>query len=205
MFPKNPVSSALVYAAIPDRAEILTLRNYATPDTIFLDIGANVGVYSLFLADCVKEVFAFEPHPETAKCCKMNFALNGISEKNVLEMAISDNDEPKYFSNKSAASPINHIVNKNDSAIVVLSTTLDQFIQSQALVKGTPFILKVDVEGFEFEVFNGAKCFLKDHNIKAIIFENFSEKINDIIQLLQTYGFVINPIGDNNLLAVKAS
>ncbi len=203
LFPKNPVSSALIYAPIPDKDEIFALRQFANSDTIFLDIGANVGMYSLFLADCVKEVFAFEPHPETAKCCKRNFALNNISENKVIEKAVSDSDEPKYFSNQSAASPINHIVNKRDNAITVLATTLDSFIESQNFSKDTPFILKIDVEGFEHEVFLGAKRFLKESNIKAIIFESFSPNITEIVKLLQENGFHTSAIGDNNMLAFK--
>ncbi|MBS0286851.1 MAG: FkbM family methyltransferase [Proteobacteria bacterium] len=203
LFAHNPITSALVYTDIPDKTEIYALRKFADSETIFLDIGANVGLYCLFLADIVKDFYAFEAHPETAKCCKMNFALNNLNENRLIEMAVSNNNTPIYFSNKDKASPINHIVNSKEDAITVMATTLDQFVQSCDFNKETKFILKIDVEGHEYEVFEGAKAFLQHHAIKAIIFESFSVKNNEIIALLQALGFKTQPIGSNNILAFK--
>lgn len=203
LFSQNPISSALVYTAVPDQNEINALRKLADSNTVFLDIGANIGIYSLFLADIVKSVFAFEAHPQTAKCCKMNFALNKMDEKQVIEMAVSDNNQPMLFSNEGQASPVNRIVDKKENAITVLSTTLDQFIFSQNFSNNTKFILKIDVEGHEFEVLNGARNFLKEYPVKAIIFETFSPKNNEIIHMLESLGFKIDTISDNNMLALR--
>ncbi len=203
LFPRNPISSALIYSAIPDKDEISTLRQYADKNTVFLDIGANIGAYSLMLLDKVKTVYAFEAHPLTARYCKMNFLLNNISESHVLELAVSDNDSPKYFSNSFDACPINSIVQSSENAITVKATTLDQFIQAQSFAEDVSFILKIDVEGFEHEVFNGAKSFLNNKMVKAIIFETFSSQMPQVLSLLHDHGFKTKKVGDNNMLAIR--
>jgi FkbM family methyltransferase len=203
LFPDNPISSAFIYSAFPDQAEILALRKFACPNTIFMDIGANVGAYSILMADRVKAIYAFEAHPETAKYCQMNFKLNGISEQQVITMAVSDNNEPTHFSNGGGGCPLNAIGQPSADTITVPSTTLDEFMLKQQFSKDQRFLLKIDVEGFEYEVFEGAKNFLKNSNVVGMIFETFSNKNNDIVKLLQKLGFSLTQISAHNVLAVR--
>jgi len=201
LFPANPICSAFVYTAIPDYAEIQALRKLADNETVFIDVGANVGSYSLLLLDKVKAVHAFEAHPETAQYCKLNFLLNGIDESQVHCQAISHNEEPKYFSNAMAACPTNRVVTNSTDAIKVPATTLDLFVQQQQFEPNTNFLLKIDVEGFEYEVFQGAKQFLSQFPVRGIIFEGFSAKNQAILDLLQQFGFQTHYISENNLFA----
>lgn len=203
LFPGNPISSAFVYCAIPDKEEIFALRRLADEQTIFLDIGANIGTYSLMLLDKVKEVYAFEAHPVTAACCKQNFALNGVNEAQVFEVAVSCDQNPKLFSNDAKGCPTNSIVASGENAITVLATTLDAFIESKQFAPNANFILKVDVEGFEHEVFQGAIHFLKNYAVKGIIFETFSHQLEDILTLLNQLGFSTHALGNNNMLATR--
>lgn len=203
LFPDNPVSSAFIYSAFPDQEEIIALRKFACPNTVFIDIGANVGAYSILMADIVKATYAFEAHPETAKYCQMNFKLNGISEQQVITMAVSDNNEPKHFSNGGGGCPLNAIGQQSAHSITVPSTTLDDFMLKQPFSKDQRFLIKIDVEGFEYEVFEGAKHFLKNSNVVGIVFETFSNKNNDIVNLLQGFGFSLTQISAHNVLAVR--
>lgn len=203
LYPHNPVSSAFVYTHCPDKQEILALRQFANANTVFLDVGSNIGAYSILLMDKVKAVYAFEAHPVTANYCKMNFLLNNVSECHVIEKAVSDNCEPKFFSNFANASPTNTRVTDAAQAIMVAATTLDTFVQEQQFAPDTQFILKVDVEGFEHEVFAGAKNFLASPAVRAIIFEVFSSKNQQIITFLQQLGYTLKEIGDNNMLASR--
>lgn len=50
------------------------------------------------------------------------------------------------------------------------------------------YIMKVDVEGFEENVFKGAKIFLKEYKVKGIIFESSNERDADLKSLLTSYG-----------------
>lgn len=202
LFPNNPISTAFVYTAIPDKTEILTLRKMADKHTIFLDVGANVGAYSLLLLDKVVTVYAFEAHPVSANFCKMNFLLNGVNGDHVLPMAVSDTPEPKFFSNLNDGSPINKVVGSAQGALSVPAITLDEFVQQQKFAFATNFILKVDVEGFEHEVFLGAKNFLQSGAVKAIIFEMLSSEDRKAMNLLESLGYQVKTLAGNNMLAV---
>lgn len=203
LFHQSPIASAFVYTEIPDRLEIEKLRALADKETVFLDVGANIGAYSLLLRDKVKAVYAFEAHPDTATLCKQNFTLNKINENNVINYAISHNHEPLFFTNEAAGSPTNGYTSQKEGAITVPAMTLDAFIQQAAFDETTNFIVKIDVEGFEHSVFLGAEQSLLSGKIKGIVFENFSEAQQKIITLLKEYGYQIESLGQQNTFAYK--
>ncbi|HRE33357.1 MAG TPA: FkbM family methyltransferase, partial [Candidatus Berkiella sp.] len=199
----NCISSAFVYASHPDKQEIATLRQLADNQSVFLDIGANIGAYSIMLMDKVKSIYAFEAHPHTANLCKMNFLLNGLSEEQVIAKAVSDNTQPIYFSDLHDGDPLNTIVEKNADAIEVPAVTLDQFIQEKSFEPGTNFLLKIDVEGFEYQVLQGAKAFLTHQRVKAILLETFSTEHRAIQQWLEQLGFKMKMLSKHNMLAYR--
>lgn len=203
LFHRNPIASAFVYTAIPDRIEIEKLRALADEQTVFLDVGANIGAYSLLLRDKVKAIYAFEAHPDTAALCKQNFKLNKIDPENVINYAVSDNAEPIFFTNEIAGSPTNCQARKKEGAITVPAITIDEFIQSGSFDKKTQFILKIDVEGFEYPVFLGAKQSLASGQIKGIVFENFSEAQQKVISMLKQYGYKIESLNQQNTFAYR--
>ena len=203
LFHNNPVTTAFVYTDVPDRDEIEALRNLADGNTIFLDVGANVGTYSLLLKDKVANVYAFEAHPKTAELCRINFALNNIRVEQVLDYVVSDNEEPKQFTDLQEGNPMNSRAIHNEPGIIVPSMTLDAFIQKKGFKKETPFLIKIDVEGFEHEVFAGAKAFLSDYYVKGIVFENFSSYQQSIVDMLKGLGYKTTAIGKHNTLAVR--
>ena len=204
MYPKCNVSSMYAYTDIPDKKEIMILRELIENndgETVFLDIGANIGSYSVSLMDLCYEIVAFEPHPYTAKRCKMNFLLNNYSENNVKQLALSNQNGKIYFSDYGGSSTINHIINDN-RGIEVNVTTLDSFIKTNNYSQNLQYILKVDVEGFEKQVFEGGKDFLSNYNINGIIFECFSQ--DDVFDVLKTSGYLnIKKISENNYFATK--
>lgn len=205
MYPQCNVSTMYAYTEIPDKKEIFILRDLIKSDersdTVFFDIGANIGSYSISLMDICSEIIAFEPHPYTANRCKLNFLLNNISETNVKRLAISNKIGSTHFSDYGGSSTINHIVEKG-SGIEVEVSTLDKFVVDYNYSKDRTYILKVDVEGFEKEVFEGAKEFLTFYNVKGIVFECFAK--DDVFELLKSYGYKnIKQISENNYFATK--
>lgn len=205
MYPQCNVSTMYAYTEIPDKKEIFILRDLIKSDerkdAVFFDIGANIGSYSVSLIDICSEIVAFEPHPYTANRCKMNFLLNNISETNVKRLALSNKTGLIHFSDYGGSSTINHIV-EDGSGIEVEVSTLDKFVVDYNYSKDRTYILKVDVEGFEKEVFEGAKEFLTFYNVKGIVFECFAK--DDVFELLKGYGYKnIKQISENNYFAAK--
>lgn len=200
LFPHCNVSTMFVYTDIPDKKEILFIRNIIDKDTIFLDIGSNVGSYSIMLSDIARDVFAFEPHPFTSKRCKMNFLLNGISDKHVFDVALSDSQGETYFSDNQINSTINKIASSSEGNIKVPLDTLDNFAENN-LGREADYFVKIDTEGFEKNVLKGGKFFFQNYNVKGIVFECFEDKKSDVFGLLKSYNYETIKLDDNNYYA----
>lgn len=205
LYPNCNVSTMFAYTDIPDKEEIYLLRELANHsdgenEVVFLDIGANIGSYSVCMMDICNKIIAFEPHPFTAKRCKMNFLLNNFYDSNVKQLALSNEIGKIHFSDFGGSSTVNHIV--ENGGIEVAVSTLDNFAKENNLTNDMSYILKVDVEGFEKQVFEGGKEFLTNYDVKGIIFECFSK--DEVFVVLKSYGYTnIEKLSENNYFATK--
>lgn len=205
IFPTNSSTKAFIYTDYADKKEIDILRDQCTGSTVFLDIGANVGTYSIMLCDKINKLYAFEPHPTTNMMCKANLLINKISEKNVYDVALFDKEGRESFSDKdfeSGASGSNSITTDN-SKITVETMTLDKFSKDHSFNIEHEYIVKIDVEGFERNVLLGGKHFFSKFNVKAIIFESSPQTHKGILDILSSYNYSVTDLNRNNFLAIK--
>jgi FkbM family methyltransferase len=72
-------ASKVVYANPPDHPEMLTWRQVLLPGDLFIDVGANIGSYTIWTAELGAEVIALEPAKDTFALLTENVALNGYS------------------------------------------------------------------------------------------------------------------------------
>ena len=89
-YPSCVESSLAFYVRWPDRPEIEWLRSYLRPGEAVVDVGANIGLWSLLLADVVgpENIIALEAGRVASARLRENFSLNGISPSQVLEVAL---------------------------------------------------------------------------------------------------------------------
>ena len=119
----------------------------------FFDIGANIGSYALVASEQEKaHVFAFEPHPVTATLLSENIQLNGRNNVTVCRMALGQSDGMVRLTDH-AGSSVNHAVVRDEAGTVeVLCRRVETFCRERGVL---PQYVKVDVEGFEFDVLAG--------------------------------------------------
>jgi len=202
LFPGSEVSSMFLYTDIPDKEEIMVLRRLATPDTIFLDIGAHIGSYSICLMDKVKKIIAFEPFPQIAQRCRMNFIYNNVPVGNVEQIGISAiNGNVRFTTDKGETE--NHIATSRKNTITIKSSTLDTYVKRKKMSKRNSYLIKIDVEGGEIEVVKGAMQFFRDYAIDAIVYESFGKQAVQMENLLKSIGFTIRNISEHNYYATK--
>lgn len=147
----------LTYPDLSAVAETCILEDYAPkpqfamrPDLTVLDIGANVGDYTVWAAWSGARVYAFEPEPRNIDRLKANVQLNGLDRRVVVvpEALFSHSGQIQLsFSNQSAGG---HTVG-GGAGTLVSCITLEDFLAREHI--DMVDILKIDVEGAEYEIF----------------------------------------------------
>jgi FkbM family methyltransferase len=182
-----------------------------TPGATVLDVGANVGRFTVALAQIAGStgrVFAFEPVPDTYQLLRENLALNRCCEVIAVQAAMSDEIapvtmnlfEPPYSSWNTQGRPSMPTPNgtriEPTKSILVEGITIDAFCAARE-IDHVDF-LKVDVEGFEAVVFRGSTRMLRERRIDAICFEISRDPLKgagftakDIFNSLECQGYSI--------------
>lgn len=185
-YPDCVISSMLIYSAWPE-PEIQLFRREARTGDVLLDIGANVGHFSVALSDCIGRAILFEPNPEAARRARENLQLNALGYE-LRELAISDRKGRLGFTDVGGASPYNRVVAGEPAAREVEASTLDE--QTRALER-VDFV-KIDVEGHEVQVLAGGAHLFTRTRPRLVLFEVLApHELAACRRVLQTYGYRI--------------
>ncbi len=136
-----------------ERFETYLMKNLSRKPGAAVDVGANIGYYTLILSKVVKKVIAFEPEPVSLQILAKNVRGNKIKNVQVLPKAASDKSESLRLG-LSEENLGDHQINSADNRrkdVAIRSTTLD------SEVKDRVSILKIDTQGWEPKVVAGAK------------------------------------------------
>ena len=169
-------------------------------DAIFLDIGANEGIYTLAALKREKplHVHSFEPVPATCELLKDNLKLNGVMADNVACLAITNQIGSKefvYAPELSGSSSFVDLLELDSSKKILVKTdTLDKYCEIQSI---EPDFIKIDVEGSEHLVIEGYKATLKKTKKKPLLYieilrkwsNRFGYKANDIFKTIIEIGY----------------
>ncbi len=178
------------------------------PGMVFYDLGANIGLFSLFAARIVGEsgrVFSFEPDAEVAARLRRNVERNGFSNVTVVEAGLWSASGSVNFVAAGPSSPDRgtgrFIDGKSPSGTPTPCVSLDDFVASAPL----PDAIKCDIEGAEVEALRGAEKLLRARH-PWILCETHSES-NDRTarELLREFGYSVESVDSNHILAVIQS
>ena len=125
------------------------------PNSIVVDVGANIGAFTIFAAQMAEKVFAFEPEPENFRLLCSNIELNRL--KNVIpsRMAITKKKGKKnfYIAEKQHSGSHSFFLQQYKKKIEVKTLSIMDLIEKEALTKIN--FLKLDCEGSEDEIIQG--------------------------------------------------
>ena len=188
-------------------AEKRFLRSVVRDDSIVADVGANQGLYTLWLARVATSghIYAFEPDPELFDCLEQNVRDNQLTNISAIQAAASNCSGTLAFTTNRLNRGDNRIDAKalpDKSTQQVQAVILDEIVSDRCLD-----LLKVDVQGFEIEVLLGAQKTLKSNPALTIVFEFWPYGLRqaghqpiELWDLLQEAGFSIAALGhDGNL------
>lgn len=168
-----------------------------------IDVGANVGLMTSLMSHCVGpngRVIAFEPHPLVFRGLRANaelFRASGGAHIDLHEAAVGNREGRAQLSFDRAAFERNGGIARvgqksntppsaNEESVEVRVRTLDEVIGERRIA-----LLKVDVEGCELEVLEGARRALHERRISAVLYEDFDFGCSGVAPFLIDLGFSI--------------
>ena len=174
------IQQNIYFVGAYERAELNLLNRHLSEDSVFVDIGANFGLYSLVASQKITnsgEIICFEPFPKNYAALKKNISLNSKSYIISENIALGDKkDELKlyYQPNEKNLGIVSANFMENSKTIKVDVMSFDEYVKENGVDK-IDFI-KIDVEGFENQVINGMKKTLELFS-PMILIEIFDEDI----------------------------
>ena len=172
---------------------------------IFWDIGANIGLYSIYNA--IKNpsslTISFEPSSSNLRILTRNISINNL-EKNIMVIPNPLSDKKNIFQTMNEShfvegAAINTFGKNIDfqgklfnpkMKYSILGTTIDYFIENKILE--VPDYIKIDVDGIEHLILKGGKNIFKNEKIKSFnieVNEKFQEQHDKIIDIMKENGF----------------
>lgn len=157
----RPGASKVVYANPPDHPEMLVWRRVLHAGDLFLDVGANVGSYTIWAGELGADVIALEPAPDTYALLQENIDLNGYGAEAILAAAGVTCGTAGFTSGLDC---VNRLDPRGSARTRMV--TIDSQLEDRVAAG-----MKVDVEGFEIEVLRGCHRALSEHRILLIQLE----------------------------------
>jgi len=172
---------------------------------IVLDIGANIGYFTLIFSQIVGKdgrVYAFEPDPNNFEILKKNIEINNIKNVILIQKAVSNTSKPLslYLCDYNHAQHRIYPSSRCNEKIDVESTTIDEYLAGTEFFNKINFV-KMDVEGSEYDAIDGMKKTLQSNLSLKMLCEFSPKQIQerglqpqDILNQLLNHNFKIYPI-----------
>lgn len=165
------------------------LASLVKPAETVIDIGANEGYISLFLAMKVSpngHIYAIEPHPSNIHILEANISLNTLKNISVIPKAVSDKRGMFHMYGDRAWGSLHRQRNLSENSISVEVDTLDSIFNDHKIL-GKLALIKIDAEGNEIRVIRGAHKLINtfrpvvafEINLTLLAYEDIS--INEIL------------------------
>jgi FkbM family methyltransferase len=184
-FRKNKMSHSIIRKCDFEDLKELNLIKILSRDksTFIFDCGSNFGFYSLYLASLNEnnQVIAFEASPKTYQELKKNIEENEFKNIQCHNLALTNNDNQTLTFFESSNDWESSLIesNFNDKTKTIISSAkLDSF-EDRIEKKNQHIIIKLDVEGYEMQVLDGAKKIIEKYSPIIILeFSIFIDKDN---------------------------
>lgn len=162
-----------IYCGLHEYADMAFVLHLLREDDLFLDLGANVGSYTVLASRvCGSKSVSVEPDPGNVVCLRRNIEANGIGGRvEVVETALGAASGMARFS--VGLDTTNRVM--SDLSIAsreVTLTPLDAIVGNRK-----PTMIKMDVEGYEAEVMKGARKTLKADSLLAVATETSDAEV----------------------------
>jgi FkbM family methyltransferase len=183
--------SGIFYLRWIERKDVLFIRDHSYLAPTFVDVGANVGLFSAMLFDRFATFYMIEPAPSSFQALCEVRELNPHVASTVLQVAVSDRPGTVMFLDEGDFSTGSRVVDAPTSGTAVRqlhADTLDNLLRELT----GDIVLKVDVEGLEERVFYGARGLFQSGRVKLVVFERLGRtNLDRIHEFFDRMGYAV--------------
>lgn len=159
--------------------EIDFILSFLNSQSIVYDVGANIGYHTTAFASVAKKVYAFEPHPKNYALLQKN--TEALDNVYIGQYAVSNSRHTCWVNDYDENSISNFgMVSVNTDAIGIEVEAIDLDTAGLDL----PDFIKIDVEGYELNVLQGAKWIVEAHTPVVYYEAHESKHLREIYELL---------------------
>lgn len=194
-----------------------TLKYYLKPSSTFVDIGANEGFFSILASNLIGpsgKVVAVEPQSRLQAVTHRNFELNHCSNVSLVQYAVSDKECDAELSlspdTNTGSTSLNQSTHYHLPMEVIPTIKLSTLFDNSGI--DTADLVKMDIEGFEYEAVLGSPELFVTHRIKAFALELHPTALKkrgldpqDITDFLENCGYALTKELTNSVWVVDAA
>jgi FkbM family methyltransferase len=155
-----------IYTGLHEFSDMAFAGHYLRSGDLFIDVGANVGTYSVLAAACGAAVVAFEPARGAFQSLCTNVKINSLDARITLR-AEAAGSLPNVVAFTTTEDTGNHVALAGEGGALVKVVRIDD----ERFDFAGHCLMKIDVEGFEAQVIDGATKLLESGRVKAAIVE----------------------------------
>jgi FkbM family methyltransferase len=184
---RNYVDRQLAFYGGFEAAQLARFKALSAGATLFIDIGANIGLYSVALAKALPniKVIAFEPDQRNRAQLSANLLLNKLVDRvEIVSKAVTAQSGEIWFTEFSERSTGQSKVGDGPGARSVAAVALDDMLD----LRNTRIAIKIDIEGHELEAIAGMARLARDNDCVFQI-ESFGNKAARLNEIMATLGY----------------
>jgi FkbM family methyltransferase len=205
----NSVTSILLRSGDFEKSELDIICANLHEGLVFFDVGANVGLYTIWVAKKFQhiQIHAFEPVPETCEELRINLRRNNIDQRKVTVNPVAVGSVNNLVQITTEYHSSNYVTTEQsrEQKVTVSCVTLDAYVRANHITRVD--LIKIDVEGKEFQVLNGARDTLRRFQPilqvelierPSVFADRVVDKWTDTVGLLHNMGYSYYVIDDQH-------
>ena len=193
------------YRKEPETIEWIDSFKFSDKEIIFWDIGANLGLYSIYAATIHEKikVVSFEPSTSNLRVLSRNISINNLQDKIIINQLPLSNKPFNFshfresqFGEGESNNSFNSETNfegkylNSENSYKLLGTSINALLDQKILE--IPNYIKIDVDGLEHFILEGASSYLKNTKIKSLqieLNENYIDQFETVKKIMKDNGF----------------
>ena len=176
---------------LPEFSLIRKIKKELPANFTYVDVGSNIGTTIWLFAAEAKKIYGYEPIPHLHATISDSISFNSVSNIILINKAIGNTEG--YISMLNSDNS-NVVLEEQKDSVKSIISTLDLELGQEKKID----LIKIDVEGFELKVLEGATTIIKQHKPRLLVelhpgfIRNYGGDLKFVVDFIEKLGYSIN-------------